>query len=226
MNSHSFLSKLVLAVALSFLAACSMLANPTGPVTSESGWVSTPVFDQGPAGRRIQVSCEDPAKSGLKEELSASFLQSLSSKGYSAASSESEADLLCVLVVRYFARTVPPEGHAELVAQSTDTIQGGDESWLAPDGSGYDTQTRKPRVFKFRSGARSRIGEVFRGHQDDEWTLLVDVAIGARVAGQRQVVQRHEGRVWAACNSTALDRKTASEVLLAEIEKRLPETLP
>src|SRR5688572_18819872 len=227
MDTRTFLQKLLIVLALSFCAACQMLDNPTGPVTSTSGWAVTPVFDAGePQGRRIFVTCEDTARSGMREALTSSFAQSLASRGYESVANEAEADLLCVLVVRYFGRTLPPDGHAELVSQAGDVILGGDESWLAPDGSGYDTQSRKPRPLKFRSAVRSRFGEVFRGQQEDEWTLLIDVAIGARVAGQRQVLQRHEGRVWAASASTALDRKAASAALLAEIEPRLAETLP
>jgi hypothetical protein len=217
----------ILVLALSFLASCALVSSPSGPVTSKSDWAAVPSFDSGHApGKRIYVSSADPGKSGIGAELAKSFTETLTAKGYESVASAAEADLLCVLVVRYFGRTLPPDGYVALLAQAGDTILGGDESWLAADGSGYDTQSRKVRGVRFRSGSRSRISEVFRGHQDDEFTLLIDVAIGARTQGQRQVVQRHEGRLWSSCTSLSLDRTAAKTALMAELQKRWSETLP
>src|SRR5690349_10601980 len=97
---------------------------------------------------------------------------------------------------------------------------------LATDGSGFDTKTRKPKAIKFRARVRSKFGEFFRGREDDEWTVLLDVAIGTRSSDQPQMVQRHEGRVWASSIVGEQDRAAATERLLAELGKRWSEALP
>ena len=92
--------------------------------------------------------------------------------------------------------------------------------------SGFDTKTRKPKVMKFKVGTRSKFAEYFRGQEDDAWALLVDVAIGARASGQSQSLQRHEGRVWASTVAGALESAAAKDILLAELKKLLPQSLP
>ncbi|HUR27489.1 MAG TPA: hypothetical protein VM509_04830 [Planctomycetota bacterium] len=222
------ISCVLLALALQGLAACQLISPTTsGTFSTKSGWASAPAFAAGaPSSKRIHVRAEDPAKSALGAQLAQSFASAVAARGYVGVDSAAEADLECVLVVRYFGKTVPPDGHVELLAQAGDTIQGGDEKWLAADGSGYDTENRKPRAVRFRSGVRSRVGEVFRGHEDDEWTLLVDVAIGARAQGSGKDVQRHEGRAWASTTAEVVDRASAATALTAELRSRFAESLP
>ena len=203
MNIRAFPLFCWFALALSLLGACqSSPPASTEPPLTASGWASVPAFEAGLRhGQRFHVTCEDPARSSKGAQLAQAFAESLAAKGYVHTENAAEADFLCVLVVRYCGRTVPPDGQLELITQAGDTILGGDESWLAADGSGYDTKARKARAVRFRSGVRSKMGEMFRGHQDDQWTLLVDVAIGARMPEQRQALQRHEGRVWASMSA-------------------------
>lgn len=226
MNQRKILWCCSLALALFFAGACQSASISTGPPVQSSGWASVPKFDAALRGRRFHVNCEDPSKSSLGAQLTREFVEALTAKGYQSVDSTSDADLLCVLVVRYFGHTLPPDGHTDLLTQAADTIQGGDEGWLAADGSGFDTKSRKPKVMKYKTHTHAKILQWFTGHEDDEWTLLVDVAIGARTDNSGKVVQRHEGRVWASIVSVSLDRAPAIQGLIAEIRKRLPEGLP
>lgn len=227
MNTRTLFSCL-LALVLACASGCrSTPANNAPPVT-KGAWEPAPTFDASRlAGRRIRVVSEDPARSNLGPRLSRELTDVLASKGYVAVTNSTDADFLCVLVIRYFGRTVPPDGHLELLAAaSADPFLGGDEGWLAPDGSGFDTVTRKSKAIRFRSRARGWFGELFSGPQDDEWVIVVDVAIGTRQPDQRSVVQRHEGRLWASAVASVLGKVPASELLLAELKSQLPAKFP
>jgi hypothetical protein len=217
----------LLALVLAFAPACSSTRPPASPVT-QGGWDRPPVFDTSRiASPRIHVASEDPARSNVGPRLVRALTDALATKGYETVTSPTDADFLCVLVVRYLGRTAPPDGYLELLAAAAgDPILGGDESWLAPDGSGYDTVTRKSKTIRVRSRARGWFGELFKGHEDDEWVMVVDVAIGARQPEQRTVVQRHEGRAWAASVDYELAKPAATQLLLEELKTLLPAGFP
>lgn len=227
MNTRTLFSFL-LALVFACASGCrSTPANDAPPVT-HGGWEPAPSFDASRlAGRRIRVVSEDPARSNLGPRLVRGLTDALASKGYEAVTNSADADFLCVLVIRYFGRSVPPDGHLELLAAAgADPILGGDDGWLAPDGSGFDTVTRKSKAIRFRSRARGWFGKLFKGPQDDEWDVVIDVAIGTRQSEQRSVVQRHEGRLWASAVGSALGKLPATELLLAEINSQLPAKFP
>jgi hypothetical protein len=174
----------------------------------------------------VHVTCEDPVRSKVGERIASALTAALEAKGYTTVALPSEADFLVRLVVRYLGRSTPPDGHADVVARASETILAGDAGWLASDGSGFDTEVRKPRGLHSRPKVRGFWGELFQGHEDDEWTLLVDLAVGTRSSDAPELVRRHDGRLWAQADAFALDRATATELLLTELEERLGESVP
>lgn len=210
------------------LASCASTPKPPPAPQTRGGWEPPPAFDASRlAGRRIQVTAEDPARSNLGPRLARAVGDELATRGYTPVNSAAEADLLCVLVIRYCGKAAPPDGHLEvLTAAGADPILGGDESWLPPDGSGVDTEVRKAKTIRFRSRARGFFGELFKGHEDDEWVMVVDVAVGARLPDQRVVLQRHEGRAWAESVDYELEKNTASTLMLNELRTRIASAFP
>lgn len=225
---NPWLLPLFLLALLAATTACSSTPKPPPSPQTRGGWEPAPVLDAGQvAGKRILVTSEDPARSNLGPRLARALTDELAPKGYVPATSAAEADFLCVLVIRYCGRAAPPDGHLDvLAAASPEPVLGGDESWLAADGSGYDTVTRKSKTLRFKSRARGWFGELWSGHEDDEWVMIVDVAVGARRADQRAVVQRHEGRAWAATVDYEMDKAAATTLMFAELKTRLPEAFP
>jgi len=215
---------LLLPLTLAFLAACRSAPISSGPPTSASGWALAPDLGADrPSGKSVHILCADPVRSKTGPAIESALIRALEAKGYTTTADPASADYLCRLTVRYLGRSVPPEGHGDVLKGAREPILAGDSGWLAADGSGVDTQLRKPRGLYSRPKARGFWGELFSGHEDDEWTLLLDLAIGTRSG---ELVQRHEGRLWARADATVLEKAAAIELLLSELEKRMPECLP
>jgi hypothetical protein len=171
----------------------------------------------------VHVLCADPVRTKAAPAIESGLIRALEAKGYTCTANSAQAEYLLRVTVRYLGRSLPPDGHADVLVRAREDILAGEAGWRAADGSGYDTQMRKPRGLFSRPKVRGFWGELFQGHQDDEWTLLLDVAIGARVNGE---ILRYEGRVWARADGTVLEREEAVRLLLAELERRWPEGLP
>ena len=55
---------------------------------------------------------------------------------------------------------------------------------------------------------------------------LLDVAVGARDAQLREIVQRYEGRVWASAVGEKITRKSAIDAVKGRVESLLERALP